>query len=127
MKKKMKKIKKRIIFGLLFMSLLFNSSVSVYADPETERVYLTEIRHQLDALQPLLQAAEIAQNKTARVRLHYTAYRDRQGKIHTGLREQLADIKIQLDQALDHASPEPAPLPPIKDDVVASHHGGRVW
>jgi RAQPRD family integrative conjugative element protein len=123
--KKKRTIKRKMMVGCLFMSVLLNSSV--YADTEKERVYLTEIDHQLDALQPLLQAAERAQNKTARVRLHYTAYRDRQGKSHAGLREELAHIQKSIGDQLTTLSYEPAPIQPIQGDVAAFHHGGRVW
>lgn len=101
-----------------FVSLILLAS-SALATPEQERVYLLQLLHQIDALQPTLLAAEKAQDKTARVQFHYTAYQDASGQHHNGVKEDLQQIRSGIQAQLNSIAVEPRSLPPMDEDELA--------
>lgn len=98
---------------------------SATASPEQERVYLLQLLHQINAMQPTLIAAQKAQSQTARVQFHYTVYVDAEGKRHNGLSEDLQLIRTGIQEQLDHAPREPRAMEPISGDYRDDLQGNR--
>ena len=89
---------------------------SAMASPEQERIYLLQLLHQINAMQPTIKAAEKAQSPTARVQFHYTAYVDTEGRPHNGVWEDLQLIREGIQEQLDQSSVEPRVVEPISGD-----------
>jgi RAQPRD family integrative conjugative element protein len=86
------------------------------ASAEQERVYLLQLLHQIDAMQSTVSAAAKEQSQDARIQFHYTAYRDKSGRLHNGVSEDLQLIRSGIEEQLDHASVEPKMILPINGD-----------
>lgn len=114
---KMKKMKKKLLLMTIGGISILQSAV---ASPEQERVYLLQLIHQIDAMQPTLQAAEHAQSSTARVQFHYTAYRDAQGRKHPGVWEDLQKIRTGIEEKLENVAVEPRTPEPVSGDYYNS-------
>ena len=57
--------------------------------------------NQLDALKPLIIAANKEQEPNARIKFHYTFYRDFNGITHNGLLEDIHEIKKGIQEKLN--------------------------
>lgn len=106
---------KIFILGICMLSIL---STSCFANELKEKMYLTQILNQIDAMQPLIIAAEKAQPVNTRIKFHYTQYRDSHGNLHHGLLEDIQSIKSGITQKLNNASVEPRVVRPIKGDYI---------
>jgi RAQPRD family integrative conjugative element protein len=104
----------RIISLMIFLAC-FLPGISL-ANTLNEDVYLKQILNQLDAVQPLIPAAEKAQPKNERIQFHYTKYKDSQGKTHNGLLEDIQAIKSGINQKLNQVSVEPRQVIAVKGD-----------
>ncbi len=100
----------------LMASLISVITQSASASPEQERVYLLQLLHQIDAMQPTLLAAAKEQSKDARIQFHYTAYRDAEGQLHHGISEDLQLIRSGIEEQLNHSQIEPRSIPPVSGD-----------
>lgn len=89
-----------------------------YGAEEKERIYLTQILNQLDAIKPLILAAQKEQPATNRIKFHYVGYRDYQGKQHSGLLEDINAIYSGIREKLDHAPVEGRIFVPIHGDYL---------
>ena len=87
----------------LFGSLLL--STSVFADTDTERESLARLVHELDALEPLVRTAESQSDPDARIRFQYA-----------WLRQDLARIRLGIEEHLNAPQAEPRRFPPIRGD-----------
>jgi RAQPRD family integrative conjugative element protein len=83
-----------------------------------EKMYLTQILNQIDAMQPLIIAAEKSQPSNTRIKFHYIRYRDSHGNLHNGLLEDIQAIKSGITQKLNDTSVEPRIITPIKGDYL---------
>lgn len=90
---------------LLLSSLMLLFSDLSFANTSLEDSYLLQIINQLEAIQPLILAAEKAQPKNQRVQFHYSEVLTDIEKIKTGIQEKL-----------HHAVIEPRTVSPIKGD-----------
>jgi len=106
--------KTRIISMMIFFAYFL--PINSFANTVDENVYLKQIVNQLDAVQPLILAAEKAQPKNKRIQFHYTKYKDAQGIVHNGLLEDIQVIKKGINQKLDQVSAEPRQVMAIKGD-----------
>ena len=88
------------------------------ANPEAEKVYLTQIVNQLDALQPLIIAASGAQSPDQRVTFHYQQYCDKQGRVHNGLLEDVQAVKAGVVEHLNAPAIEPRSIKPLQGDYL---------
>ncbi len=109
-------MKIKLVIGVLLSISLF--SINAYASERQERIYLTQIINQLNAIKPLVIAASLQQPKTNRVQFHYSHYLDAHHKKHNGLAEDLSQIEISIQNKLNHIPIEPSVLPPIKGDYI---------
>ncbi len=75
------------------------------ADADAERGSLTELVHELDALVPLLRAAESQAEPDARIRLQYD-----------WLHQDLARIRLGIQEHLNAPQAEPRRFPPVQGD-----------
>ncbi len=108
----MKQISKILIFTLCC------AVSSAFASPEQERSYLVQLLNQLNAMTPLILAAEREQPKNLRIQFHYTAWHDAKGQLHNGLLEDVQAIKAGIRQKLDHTTVEPRALNVIRGDYL---------
>jgi RAQPRD family integrative conjugative element protein len=107
---------KKILMMFLCLSIFSTNS---FANEVQEKIYLTQILNQLDAIQPAIVAAAKAQPQNTRIQFHYTRYRDNKGKLHNGLLEDIQAIKSGIIQKLNSANIEPHVIAPIKGDYLS--------
>lgn len=108
-------MRKMLVSLFLFLSLCVTSA---YANDAQEKIYLTQILNELDAIQPLILAAQAQQSKNTRTQFHYIHYRDGQGQLHNGLLEDVQAIKSGITQALNQLPMEPRVVAPIQGDYT---------
>ena len=108
-------IKKLFILGICIPSIF---STACFANDATEKMYLTQILNQIDAMQPLIIAAEKSQPANTRIKFHYSQYKDNHGKLHNGLLEDIQAIKSGITQKLNNTSIVPRVVAPIKGDYL---------
>ncbi len=99
----------------LFIGLL---SFNAIASESHERMYLKQMINQLEALKPLVVSASRDQPAYARVKFHYTAYRDTNGIIHNGLLEDITEIQNGIKEKLNQKIDEPRHFQSIKGDYL---------
>lgn len=80
-------------------------STGVAADRDTERAALARLVHELDALEPLVQSAEAQADPDARVRFQYD-----------WLRQDLARVRLGIEEHLNAPQAEPRQFPPLRGD-----------
>ncbi len=97
-------------------------SMKVTADEAHEKLYLTQIINQLDAVKPLITAANHEQDKNLRITFHYTAYRDANGTFHHGLLEDINEIQKGIQEKLNQTTHEPRHFKEIKGDYVEANN-----
>lgn len=108
-----------LLITLIFTGLL--TSLNSFAGESQENIYLVQILNQLNAIQPLILAAQNEQPANSRMQFHYTKYRDAQGKLHNGLLEDVNAIKKGIEQKLNQTSIEPRTVAPVKGDYLNNH------
>ena len=119
----MVKIKKIGFASLLLIGLTLTTTC--LASEAQERVYLIQMLNQLNAIQPLMIAAEKEQPKNQRIQFHYTQFRDSQGQLHNGLLEDIQAIKAGIEEKLNQVSIEPRTTAPIEGDYMPVNGGQR--
>lgn len=103
---------------LLLLLLLFSSSITAFASTELERVYLQQLLNQLNAMLPLVLAAQKEQPTNSRTSFHYTAFKDHQSQLHHGLLEDIKSIQQGIAEKLNGISLEPRRITPINGDYL---------
>ena len=91
-----------LIFGALAAALPLRA---VLADTDAEREALARIVHELEALEPLIRTAESQANPDARIRV-----RD------DWLRQDLARMRLGIQEHIDAPRAEPRNFPPLRGD-----------
>ena len=114
-------IKNYLVIGLL-LSLF---STSIMASNEQEKIYLTQIINQLDALRPLILAADKEQDQNNRIKFHYFTYRDSNENPHNGLLEDVIAIKKGIQERLNQSTPEPRNFQKIKGDYFTPYNNAE--
>ena len=119
---------KKNFFSLSKIALLFgciaNPMLLALADTDSpttndaEKAYLVQIINQLDAMQPLILAAQNAQLANKRVQFHYARYQDIQGQPQNGLLEDVRSIKTGITQYLNEPAIEPRSVQPLQGDYL---------
>ena len=107
---------KKILLIIMLLSIFSKNSL---ASDAQEKIYLTQILNQLNAMKPLILAAQKAQPENTRIPFHYTQYRDNQGQKHQGLLEDIQAIKAGIQQKLHDFNAEPRIFAPIKGDYLS--------
>lgn len=102
----------------LIMILVCVLSMRVMASEASEKMYLLQMINQLEAVKPLIIAAQNAQIKDARILFHYTSYHDAEGIKHNGLLEDINEIKKGIQEKLNQTAPEPRHFQAIKGDYL---------
>ena len=96
-------MQKKICAFFLCGTALFASSA--LADPESERSALAKLIHEIDALTPLIQAAEVQADPDLRIRFQYA-----------WLRQDLARVRQGIAEHLEAPQSEPRRFPPLRGD-----------
>lgn len=109
-------MKKQIILFLTTTIILF--SIQSYAGDKQERMYLIQLINQIEAMKPLVIAAENEQVKNLRIQFHYTSYQDNSGKLHSGLLDDINEIEKGIREKLSQTSTEPHRFSEIKGDYL---------
>ena len=94
-----KKIRALCLCGIA----LFGSSA--LADLDSERSALAKLTHEIDALTPLIQAAEAQADPDLRIRFRYE-----------WLRQDLARVRQGISEHLNAPESEPRRFPPLRGD-----------
>ena len=87
------------LFGTLLLS------TNVFAETDAERESLARLIQELNALDPLMRTAESQANTDARIRFQYA-----------WLRQDLARIRLGIEEHLNAPQAEPRRFPPIRGD-----------
>lgn len=117
----------RIKIALWVAIFISGISTTVLANEEQERIYLTQMLNQLQAIKPLVVAAAKEQPKENRIQFHYTRYRDVNGKIHNGLIEDINEIENGIKEKISQPS-APHTFNPIRGDYVDHHdRSSKAW
>jgi RAQPRD family integrative conjugative element protein len=109
----------KIFVIALGLVVAFTSSVCL-ADEVKERMYLIQIINQLDAIQPLILAAQHEQPPNTRIHFHYTKFNNNQGQICNGLLEDIQNIKSGVNEELNSVAIEPRAIKPLNGDYIDS-------
>ncbi len=104
-------------FILLLITISVASSAHGYT-AEQERIYLVQVVNQLNAMTPIIKAAEKAQPKNQRISFHYTTWLDANHKKHNGLLEDIQEIKHGVEEKLNTTSIEPRAIAAIGGDYL---------
>ena len=75
------------------------------ADVEAERESLARLIHEIEALEPIVNAAESQANPDARIRFRYD-----------WLRQDLARVRLGIQEHIDAPRAEPRTFPPLRGD-----------
>ena len=75
------------------------------ADADAEREALARLSHEIEALEPLIRSAESQANPDARVRFRYD-----------WLRQDLARVRLGIQEHIDAPRAEPRAFPPLRGD-----------
>lgn len=75
------------------------------ADTDAEREGLARLSHEIEALEPLIRSAESQANPDARVRFRYD-----------WLRQDLARVRLGIQEHIDAPRSEPRTFPPLRGD-----------
>ena len=87
---------------IIIASLILNPA---FADADAEREALARVVHELDTLEPLIRTAESQANPDARVRFRYD-----------WLRQDLARLRLGVQEHIDAPRAEPRTFPPLRGD-----------
>jgi len=87
-----------------FVGLLVLGNVAL-ADPDAEREALARLSHEIEALEPLIRSAQSQANPDARVRFRYD-----------WLRQDLARVRLGIQEHIDAPRAEPRTFPPLRGD-----------
>ena len=88
----------------LMLMFLVLGSVAL-ADVDAEREALARLTHEIEALEPLIRSAESQANPDARVRFRYD-----------WLRQDLARVRLGIQEHIDAPRAEPRTFPPLRGD-----------
>ncbi len=105
-----------MIRTILFLMLSTWLSAAGAMETTLERQWLLRIYQQLEALNPLLEAAQQAQAPKTHPQFHYREYQDHTGQSRPGLRDDLDAIKTGILAYLHDQRTAPRHLPPIAGD-----------
>ncbi len=78
---------------------------AAFADADAERGALARVTHELEALEPLIRTAESQANPDARIRFRYD-----------WLRQDLARMRLGIQEHIDAPRAEPRTFPPLRGD-----------
>jgi RAQPRD family integrative conjugative element protein len=87
-----------------FVGLLVLGNVAL-AEPDAEREALAGLSHEIEALEPLIRSAESQANQDVRIRFRYD-----------WLREDLARVRLGIQEHIDAPRAEPRTFPPLRGD-----------
>jgi RAQPRD family integrative conjugative element protein len=76
-----------------------------FADADAEREALARVVHELETLEPLIRTAQSQANPDARVRFRYD-----------WLRQDLARVRLGVQEHIDAPRAEPRSFPPLRGD-----------
>lgn len=89
-----------VLFG--WLSVLGNTAL---ADPDAEREALARLHHEIEVLEPLIRTAQSQANSDARIRFRYD-----------WLRQDLARLRLGVQEHIDAPRAEPRTFPPLRGD-----------
>jgi RAQPRD family integrative conjugative element protein len=113
-----KRVKRFVGFLLLGISLASSAHTATSDSTEQEHVYLVQLINQLNAMLPIVRAAEKAQPKNQRISFHYSVWHDAKGQKQNGLLEDIQEIKRGIEEKLNAISIEPRAVTPIRGDYL---------
>ncbi|MCE3237399.1 MAG: hypothetical protein K0R24_380 [Gammaproteobacteria bacterium] len=119
-------MKRKSRIGLFVLLLLlvggFFCGNFAFAKDALMKEALVKIIHQLEVIKPLLNEAERAQSLTPAIKIHFNAWRDVNGIMHAGLRQDIQRIQTALIHIVNQKRVDPRCYPPIKNDFIGQDH-----
>jgi RAQPRD family integrative conjugative element protein len=109
-------MKKSVSILVIFIATTFTQQT--FANDIQEKTYLEEIVNSLNAIQPLIIAAEKEQPHNTRVKFHYTKFKDGEGIWHNGLMDDMHAIKNGIIEKLNQVTLEPRVISSIEGDYL---------
>lgn len=113
---------KKIVILLVLIGLntvvSANQSFIQTDSSEQERIYLVQLVNQINAMLPIIRAAEKQKPEHMRMQFHYSAYQDVAGKSHNGLLEDVLAIRHGIEEKLNTITLEPRVAQPIRGDYL---------
>lgn len=91
---------------------------TAYADNAQMNATLVQLINQINAMMPLIDAAEKQQDKTAPMQFHYDTFIDANGIQHNGLRQDLLTIRQSLINEINQPPLAPRTIIPLQLDYV---------
>ncbi len=91
-----------LIIGAVAAALPLHAAL---ADTDAERAALARIAHELETFEPLIRTAESQANPDARIRFRYD-----------WLRQDLARVRLGVQEHIDAPRAEPRTFPPLRGD-----------
>ncbi len=112
--------KKVIMKGLVGVACFagLSMSTSVMADTVQMNQTMVQMVSQLDALIPLIDQAEAAQDPTTRVQFHFDSWSDQSGNLHPGLRQDVLKMRAAIINQINQTNLTPEVVTPIRGDYV---------
>jgi RAQPRD family integrative conjugative element protein len=107
---------------LLFVLGGFFCGHFVFAEDTLMKEALVKIIHQLEVIKPLLNEAERAQSLHPEIKIHFNAWRDANGMMHAGLRQDIQRIQTALIHIVNQERVDPRYYSPIKNDFIGQDH-----
>jgi len=90
---------------LALMAALLVLGNPALGDSHAEREALARLSHEIEALEPLIRSAESQANPDARIRFRYD-----------WLRQDLARVRLGIQEHIDAPRAEPRTFPPLRGD-----------
>ena len=85
---------------------------------KNEKEYLIQVYNALTALQPLILKAKLNQVPNTPVKFHYTKFVDNEGKVHSGLLDDVQAMRQGIIAGLEPISIEPRVISPVNGDYI---------
>lgn len=89
-----------------------------YATESEMKETLVQIIEQLESIKPLINKAEKEQPKDARIKVQFSQYKDSEGRVHSGLKEDVDTIQKSLEAIVNQQGLEDRHIDAIKSDFI---------
>lgn len=111
------------MFSMVMLAIGFTQTVS--ASNELLNEQLVRIINQLNAIKPIIKEAERIQSEDAPVKLHLSAFKGSDGRMHNGVGEDIELIRKGLIAYLNKPVIAPQKVLPVEGDFIEAPKKGE--
>ncbi len=108
----------KIKLSVLLTVGVLGFSSQIFADQAQMNESLVRLVNQLDALLPLVDAAEREQPQNERFTFHFSSFEGSDGHPHNGLREDIMSMKEALIVQINQPAIDPETVAPLNNDFI---------